>query len=248
MPTPDVLSSDAPPHIKYAPSHARKQLHGNPAPPSAQAQPPLQSLDPSQHNRQTNTVSIANGNGSHSSGSLPAAAQTASGAALSDKVARDAFPMAFGSNKKSGTAQHTWQARADPAQMRADQALGRANQTQHRPSHNSTPLPSAPVQLNQLSTAGQAKPDCEASASSDQRSTGHISSPIHPASLKGQSYQVESGAQNSAVVDGSSGLGQAGQQGAAKTGNGSTRPGSGSKSGRKPGVLGRMKSAAVTMT
>jgi len=166
-------------------------------------------------------------------GALPAASLAATGSAAGDQIARDAFPMSFGSNRKAGTAHHSWQARAGPELHRPDGCSG--------PS-----LPTAP-HLALPSTGATAKPVSKASASSG--TAGQTSSAAGPADGASQvasdaiAWQSRAGALAAAKP----GLLPAGQRADAKEGNGSGsgKLGSSHKSTRKPGMLGRMKSTVT---
>ena len=232
-PPSDLLSSDAPPHIKYAPPQARSQLLGNPSGPPAQQQLPLKGASASHPNGHLGGFSQENGNSSQGMGALPAASLAATSSAAGDQIARDAFPMSFGSNRKAGIAHHSWQARADPELHRPDACSG--------PS-----LPTAP-QLALPSTAATAKPVSKASASSD--TAGHTSSAAGRATVASQVASDASARQrlSGAPAPAKPGLLPAGQQEAAieGTGSGSGKLGSGHKSARKPGMLGRMKNTVT---
>ena len=232
-PPSDLMSSDAPPHIKYAPTQARSQLLGNPSGPPAQQQLPLKGGFASRPNGHLGGFSQANGNSSQGMGELPAASLAATGAAASDEIARDAFPMSFGSNRKAGIARHRWQARADPEL--------------HRPDGCSDPSPPIAPQLALPSTAATAKSISKASASSD--TAGQASSAAGPANVASQvaSDALARQSRPGAFAAAKAGPLPAGQQEAAREGNGSSsgRSGSGHKSARKPGMLGRMKSTVT---
>ncbi len=202
-PPSDLLSSDAPPHIKYAPPQARSQLLGNPSGPPAQQQLPLKGGSASRPNGHLGATSQSNGHSSQGIGALPAASLAAIGSAAGDQIARDAFPMSFGSNRKAGIAHHSWQATANPAS--------------------------------------------KASAGSD--TAGRTSSAAGPAKGPSQVASDASAGQSraGALAAAQPGLLPAAQQEAAREGNGggSGKLGSGHKSARKPGMLGRMKSTVT---
>ena len=126
-PPSDLLSSDAPPHIKYAPPQARSQLLGNPSGPPAQQQLPLKGGSACRPNGHLGGFSQTNGHSSQGLGALPAASLAATGSAAGDQIARDAFPMSFGSNRKAGIAHHSWQATANPV-SKASASSGTAGQ------------------------------------------------------------------------------------------------------------------------
>ncbi len=202
-PPSDLLSSDAPPHIKYAPPQARSQLLGNTSGPPAQQQLPLKGVSASRPNGHLGGCSQANGHSSQGMGALPAASLAATGSAAGDQIARDAFPMSFGSNRKAGIAHHSWQATANPVS--------------------------------------------KASAGSD--TAGHTIPAAGPANGASQVASDASAGQfgAGALAAAKPGPLQAGQQAAARDGNGSGsgKSGSGHKSARKPGMLGRMKSTVT---
>ena len=230
-PPSDLLSSDAPPHIKYAPLPARSQLPGTPSEPPAQQQLPLPGGSASRPNGHLGGFSLADGNSSHGMGALPAASLPATGSAAGDQIARDAFPMSFGSNRKAGLAHHRWQSRADPEL--------------HRPDGCSGPSPATAPHLALASTAATAKPSSKPSAGSD--TAGRSGSAASPAPVASQVPSDVSGRQrlSGAPAPAKPGLLPVGQQEAAREGNGSGRSGSGHKSARKPGMLGRMKNTVT---
>ncbi|KAL0052000.1 hypothetical protein WJX82_006322 [Trebouxia sp. C0006] len=78
-PPSDLLSSDAPPHIKYAPPQARSQLLGNPSGPPAQQQLPLKGGSACRPNGHLGGFSQTNGHSSQGLGALPAASLAATG-------------------------------------------------------------------------------------------------------------------------------------------------------------------------
>ena len=233
-PPSDLLSSDAPPH-KYAPTQARSQLLGNPSGPPAQQQLPLKGGSASRLDGHLGGFSQANGNRGQGIEELVAAPLAATGSAAGDQIARNAFPMSFGSNRKAGIAHHSWQARADPEP--------------HRPDGCSGPSPPTAPQLALPNTAATAKPISKASASSD--TAGQTSSAAGPANVASQVASDALGRQShaGALAPAKPGPLQAGQQEAAREGNGngsgSGKLGSGHKSARKPGMLGRMKSTVT---
>ncbi|DBA87946.1 TPA: Ubiquitin carboxyl-terminal hydrolase 24, variant 2 [Trebouxia sp. C0004] len=230
-PLSDLLSTDAPPHIKYAPPQARSQLLGNPSECPPQQQLPLAGGFASHPKGHLGGFPQANGNSSQGMGALPAASLAATGSTAGDQIARDAFPMSFGSNRKVGIAHHSWQARADPEL--------------HRPDAYSDPSPPTAPQLALPTTAATAKPISKASASSD--TAGRTSSAAGPARVASQVASDALARQNHAGVHAAAKPGPllAEQQEAAREGSGSGRSGNGHKSARKPGMLGRMKSTVT---
>ena len=230
-----LLSSDAPPHIKYAPPQARSHLLGNPSGPPALQELPLKGGSAGCPNGHLGGFSQASGNSSQGRGPLPAASLAATGSAAGDQIARDAFPMSFGSNRRAGIAHHTWQARADPELHRPDGCSGRS-------------LPTA-AQLALPSNATTARPSSKASASND--TAGQTSSAAGPVTVASQvaSDALARQSRAGALATANPGPLLAEQQEAAREGNGggsgSGKLGSGHKSARKPGMLGRMKNTVT---
>ncbi|KAL0027120.1 hypothetical protein WJX79_007555 [Trebouxia sp. C0005] len=100
----DTVSS--PGAVDASPKPFGSQLPGTPSEPPAQQQLPLPGGSASRPNGHLGGFSLADGNSSHGMGALPAASLPATGSAAGDQIARDAFPMSFGSNRKAGLAHH----------------------------------------------------------------------------------------------------------------------------------------------
>lgn len=239
-PEPALLTSDAPPHIKFAPSQARPQPVGQPPQPPPKA--------PSSHPGKQNAVSsdLADGSGSKSS----AAPQTAVESHAPGQVAREAFPMAFGANKRPDAVQPSWQARAQPSQIRAN-----LPSTAAAPGPASKQQPSNTTIVNSSFGRHHVKADGTVGASSQQGSVASTSARQDGAKARAdetggasrhQSHQQARGVSAKQNGDATPGPLQAGLQAAAK---GSSRAASAGKSARKAGVLGRMmNTAASTVT
>lgn len=218
-----LRNSDAPPHIKYGPPQARKQQLGRPL--------GTQGLN-SQHSSHI-APHVEHGSSKQSSGSsLPAADQAPTGPKPNDPVARDAFPMSFGSRKQPGRAQSSWQARAD---------LKDAVLKDPTPAQRFTEALSGSVRP---SAAAEAETDQSGPAGMQQVTSGQVGAAneaVHQQQGPGAS---EAFLQQDAKPDAEPGL-----MPAAKPGDGGSRPTSAGKSARKAGMMSRMiKEAASSVT